>query len=313
MGSAKRCLFISHENDLHAHSVAKWLREDHRLGTEIVPANAVAGRHTVTFCDTGGGAHLDPDAYDLVWARRLRLAQKGCDDLDEEARAFVNAECRAAWEGLLWAATRPVIVNPLIADQRANNKLWQMRMARHLGFAMPLTYCGNDPDAIRAFADCLDGRVIVKKLQGINSFTPLTLDATEEVLADTDALSAAPLLVQERIEAACHYRVNVFGPQVRAFRIVSDALDWRPGAGQGATAVRLAPRFAGRCRDFVTEAGLYYGVIDLIQDRCGRIHFLECNPQGQFLFMECQSGLPISRDFAAFLAVVLGRSERKAA
>ncbi len=310
MSPPKRCLFISHENDLHAHSVAKWLRDDFGVGTDIVPANALAGRNTATFHDSTGGMHLDPDHYDLVWARRLRLGQKGCETLDEDARAFVNAECRAAWEGLLWAARRATVVNPLAADRRANNKLWQMRAAKEVGFQLPATHCGNNAAAIHAFSDKLSGKVIVKKLQGTNTFTPLTLEATKDILADTKALAAAPLLVQEKIDASCHYRVNVFGPQVQAFRILSDALDWRPSAGQGAKCVQIGAKVAAKCRKFVADAGLYYGVIDLIEEQSGRIVFLECNPQGQFLFMECQSKAPISRDFAEFLAGMIIQPDR---
>lgn len=49
--------------------------------------------------------------------------------------------------------------------------------------------------------------------------------------------------------------------------------------------------------------GLVFGVVDLrISSQDGHIYFLEVNPQGQFLYLEVKTGLPIIRSLAGLSA-----------
>ena len=50
------------------------------------------------------------------------------------------------------------------------------------------------------------------------------------------------------------------------------------------------------------ELGLVFGTVDLKLTDNGEHVFLEINPQGQFLYIEILTGLPISRALAEFLA-----------
>lgn len=309
--SSGRCLFLSHKNDLHVEVVAKLLR-DIRVAVDVFPTDLVSSERSATFFATaslapGAKATIRLADYDLIWSRRLRMPQRGIGSLDEEGRAFVDAECRAAFDGLCFTtAPEQIVVNPLLPERVAESKLWQLDAAQTIGFAIPETLCSNDPDDLREAAARL-GHVVVKKLRGTHHRTPLTLDLTPAMLASDAELQAAPMILQARIEAALHYRVHVFLDQVLAFRIVSTELDWRPHAGRGATACRLDPATERRCLRFREVSGLYYCIIDLIEDRRGEIHFLECNPQGQFLFLEQRTGYPIARAFATMVLRLLGR------
>ena len=50
------------------------------------------------------------------------------------------------------------------------------------------------------------------------------------------------------------------------------------------------------------EMGLVFGAIDLKLAVNGEPVFLEVNPQGQFLYVEIRTGLPISDALAEYLA-----------
>ena len=52
----------------------------------------------------------------------------------------------------------------------------------------------------------------------------------------------------------------------------------------------------------VRHLGLAMGVVDLKLDGDGEPVWLEVNPQGQFLFVEGLSGVPLTRALAEFLA-----------
>jgi len=55
-------------------------------------------------------------------------------------------------------------------------------------------------------------------------------------------------------------------------------------------------------RVLMRRLGLVYGAIDLRLTEDGRYVFLEINPAGQFLYVEQQTGQPITAALAACLA-----------
>lgn len=59
----------------------------------------------------------------------------------------------------------------------------------------------------------------------------------------------------------------------------------------------------------MAAVGLRYGAFDFRVDRDGAPWFLECNPEGQYLWIEIETGLAISRAIAFALA---GRDPRTA-
>ena len=56
----------------------------------------------------------------------------------------------------------------------------------------------------------------------------------------------------------------------------------------------LPAEVAQRCLHLVARLGLYYGAIDMILTPDGRYVFLEINPNGQYLWIEQATRLPIS-------------------
>ena len=67
------------------------------------------------------------------------------------------------------------------------------------------------------------------------------------------------------------------------------------------SAVRAPGEVANRRRALVQELGLRYGAIDLILTPDDRFVFLEINPNGQYLWIELATDLPISAAIADHL------------
>ena len=57
-----------------------------------------------------------------------------------------------------------------------------------------------------------------------------------------------------------------------------------------------------RCRALVRRLGLRFGAIDMVQTPSGEHVFLEINPNGQWLWIERATGLPIANAIARLLA-----------
>jgi glutathione synthase/RimK-type ligase-like ATP-grasp enzyme len=63
----------------------------------------------------------------------------------------------------------------------------------------------------------------------------------------------------------------------------------------------LPPEVHERCVRLVEQLELCYGAIDMILTPDGRYVFLEINPSGQYLWIEQETGLPISAAICDFL------------
>jgi len=121
------------------------------------------------------------------------------------------------------------------------------------------------------------------------------------MIACEDVLKLCPAIYQEYVPGTRHIRAQCFGDQVYAAAIESEALDWRPNLDVPFVSVKLDSSVEARLRDVLRRLGLRMGVFDLKIGSDGEPIWLEVNPQGQFLFVEGLSGLPLTRAFANFI------------
>ena len=77
---------------------------------------------------------------------------------------------------------------------------------------------------------------------------------------------------------------------------------WRLANDMSVEPLEADPVLAAQLREVVARLGLRMGVFDLKVRPDGHVVFLEVNPQGQFLFVEGMSDMPLGEAFAAFAA-----------
>ena len=68
----------------------------------------------------------------------------------------------------------------------------------------------------------------------------------------------------------------------------------------------LPPEVQERCVRLVERLELCYGAIDMILTPDGRYVFIETNPSGQYIWIENETGLPISAAICDFLTAGKG-------
>lgn len=128
---------------------------------------------------------------------------------------------------------------------------------------------------------------------------------TEAVAAgDLDeSVTVVPHLFQARVDKVADLRVVVIGSRVFAVRIDSDLLDWRKDySALTYRAVDLPDRLARALVEYLEDFHLTSGIFDIAVDRAGDHHWLELNPNGQWGWLEDETGLPLAAAFAEFLA-----------
>ncbi|SNT62164.1 RimK-like ATP-grasp domain-containing protein [Streptosporangium subroseum] len=310
-------LVLTRPDDTHALHVGELLTQ---RGADVVffdpedyPAKAVidvsyepSGRVRRTL--RTHSHRVDLDGLTAVWTRRPQSPVCHPKVAELVARAHLEREL-AVFTGDLWdqldcrmvPGSREVI-------KVAGRKPSQLALAGRLGFELPPTLISNDPDEFLDFYSRHDGRIITKPLHmpwaprdGGESVSRLSELVSPRDIGYADAIRFAPIIIQAYVPKRVELRVTVVGDRVFAAEIHSQEsnhtrFDWRRyDAAMTRHAVHeLPPETAERCVHLVRRLGLVYGAIDLILTPDGRYVFLEINPNGQWLWIEETTGLPIS-------------------
>lgn len=203
--------------------------------------------------------------------------------------------------------------------QAAENKLAQLALAKKVGFEVPDTIISNDWEDIRTtlhppiVAKMPTGRLYDSR-GGIKIMYSTVFD---EAKLDKQAAHAPyPGIYQEYVPKDHEWRVTVVGDEVFAGGVAtSDEAkdDWRRLQMKPEHVQFYAPEksldgaIQEKCIQYLGHLGLHYGAFDLVERPDGHIIFLEMNPNGQFMWLERQLGLPISQAIGAWLVKKCGR------
>jgi hypothetical protein len=216
--------------------------------------------------------------------------------------------CREQWhalvegllgiKGVLW-------INHPGANDLMECKIVQIEKASEIGFNIPRTCVTASKERAEKFIKSCGGYVVAKGLYSSvieyperDYFVFTTLIRT---LADVhqSELGMAPVIFQEYISDKTDYRVTVVGNQLFAVRIASTSgtaipVDWRTQK-EGLVFIpsELPEDIRVKCLNLVSESGLVFGAIDLVQVE-DRFYFLEINPNGEWGWLQSSAGLPIA-------------------
>jgi hypothetical protein len=163
----------------------------------------------------------------------------------------------------------------------------------------------SDPDSARTFIK-RRGPVIYKPLStplyrvdGVSCTVEVREVTTDEI---DDAVAGTAHLFQQRIDKTSDVRVTVIGDQVFCVRIDSDLLDWRTDYSMLAYSVVQPPHgISEALRAYLDRFRLVFGAFDFAVDSEGQWWFLECNPSGQWAWLEPETGLPMAAAMADLL------------
>ena len=254
-------------------------------------------------------AAIDLTQLQSVWSRRPQPPVPHDQIPGADTREFVTEECKAfvqdLWDTLpcRWLPGHPAAI------RRAQLKASQLRLAAELGLELPPTLVTNSREEFLDFYGQHNGNIVSKL---IGSAFGRTVGDAASVLRYTEpvskrdvgyaaALQYCPVILQAYVPKRLELRITVVGQDVFAAEIHSQQThhtrhDWRrydlshtphlPHA--------LPPEVQERCVRLIERLELCYGAIDMILTPDGRYVFLEINPSGQYLWIEMETGLPIS-------------------
>ncbi|MEV7888819.1 ATP-grasp ribosomal peptide maturase [Streptomyces sp. NPDC002817] len=251
---------------------------------------------------SSGGRLVSINGLRSVWVRRPGTAATRA----AEPSGWLTEESSQALYGMLRSSGARWMNHP-DASRRARHKPWQLRHAQRCGLPVPATLITTFPQAAREFSARYPD-LVVKPVSGAHPQDPPRAVPTSRVTPDTDfaAVAFGPTLLQRRVAKRADIRLTVVGDRMLAarkttaeddevdVRFASPASPWRP--------TDVPPRVAEGVRAYIRDAELAYGAFDFAEDADGTWWFLECNQSGQFGFVEVETGQPIARSIAEWLA-----------
>ncbi|MFJ2774604.1 hypothetical protein [Streptomyces sp. NPDC087300] len=281
-------LIVTSRGDVTADLVVRHLRHGrvHRVdpadittGALRIEANIASGRWTFELSDDHRSTRSD--RIRSIWWRKPgpTSSDEGMAQLENVLRTL---------DGVLWLHHPDV-------NTRAQYKAVQLTDAVRAGFRVPPV---RIPASARSAKDFAAGGPVIAKGWAIRGpFVEATTEWESRV-------EGGPAVLQRLVDKDHDVRLTAVEDRLFAasVRPPGGSVDWRVEQQDAAyAAVDVPCGIARSVANYMAFQRLSYGAFDFAVDREGRWWFLECNPNGQFGFVEARTGLPISEEIAALL------------
>ncbi|MFI8235578.1 ATP-grasp ribosomal peptide maturase [Streptomyces sp. NPDC085900] len=217
--------------------------------------------------------------------------------LDQQDARFAITQARYGLGGVIASLPNCLYVNHPHYTGDAEFKPSGLAAAAKAGLRVPRTLITSNPDAARAFIK-QHGPTIYKPLWNpvyrigdVSSVVKIAEVTAEDI---DDRIAGTAHLFQQRIPKTADIRVTVMGRHTFSVRIDSDLLDWRTDYSRlRYTPVATPTDIELPLHEYLDHFGLHFGAFDFALDAGGQWWFLECNPSGQWHWLEHETGLPM--------------------
>jgi len=309
-------LILTEPEDPHADQVVQRLLE---RGADVIridpvqfPENATVSLSYGKAGELQGTLHANGQVVDLhflstVWYRRVLPPVVHKEITDARSRAYVEEECTRYLSDVWNSLSCLCVPAPPPVIRRAELKASQLKVAGTLGFELPPTLFTNSPEEFLEFYRRHNGYIISKLAEtGIfrqfgDTFCRYTQVVSKRDVGYARAVRFCPIILQAYVPKRVELRITVVGEAVFAAEIHSQVSrhtrhDWRRYDWDQTPYYphQLPKSVEQQCFQLVKQLGLCFGAIDMVLTPDGRYVFLEINPNGQYLWIEKATGLPIS-------------------
>lgn len=233
-----------------------------------------------------------------VWYRRA-ISPYINQDIDFFSKKFISGELQHLIEGiclnddLIW-------INPFDAVIKAERKIYQLKVARDVGFKIPNSLISNDLNLINSF-HLQNSPIICKPIyhgyfQKKDDNYAIYSNRVDKKMID-GFNSIYPTYFQKEIKKVADIRITVVGNDIFPVQITFDnskSPDWRRKECEVTyKEFDLPNHLKKQCIRLVSELGLKFGAIDLARTVDNEYYFFEINPTGEWAWIEHKLGLPI--------------------
>jgi glutathione synthase/RimK-type ligase-like ATP-grasp enzyme len=231
--------------------------------------------------------------------------------LNQSEAKFVRNELIYTLEGIYKLLRKVFWVSPLYSIRESENKIYQISLAKEIGFQIPNSIITNQKSEAfnffdRNFKDCII-KPIKSGLVGEVDDMKVIFTNPLNVKTDFELVKSCPTYIQSNIHKKADIRVTVVGNDFFPARIHSQdsakaQVDWRRSdTVLKYSKVELPDDIKEKCKMLMSKLNLQFGAIDFIENENDDFIFLEINPNGQWAWIEQQLKYPISESIVKLL------------
>jgi glutathione synthase/RimK-type ligase-like ATP-grasp enzyme len=315
-GRIRNVVIVADPDDVHAQSVALCIEQ--RGGVPMILDTRTFPKETLV---SGRFSSSEPNECRLnlpearqqiattldspisVWWRRPNGHSLAEVETQSNVKKFSFNESRNMLLGTLMGLAQTFVNDPG-ASRRATLKPYQLHIAANLGFNVARTLVTNNPAEAGEFVRHANCRFVYKTFTGTDFGLYETRLFEADDYSELWRLENAPIILQEHVDGEFDLRITIVGDGVFAARVmyregnhpVDSRMDRVPVHREELPADMIAKLVKLRMM-----LGLDYMAVDMRYSRERGYVFFEVNPEGQYLWIEIETGLPISDALARAL------------
>lgn len=326
-------LIITCEEDIHPNGVIEELDKYKvpyfRLNTEYLLRDynihvSIDNEDSAFIIEHKTAGHkITSSDISAVWERRPMYPICTLDEgLNEQVQKMVLKEAddflkffRYSLNNVFWFG------NP-IKERKGSSKIWQMQIAKEVGFDIPITVYSNDLSMTLQKFNRLDLAIKPVTADGVMGKDKEIVFYTKKIpFSDFQKTNEVGFRnninhIESYTEKKYELRVTYVKDKAFACKIDSQLksedkgkIDWREGYDHeiSFTPIELPINVKKMCSDFLDKVDCNFGCFDLIVTDDNKYVFLECNLNGQWLWIEEATSLSISKN----IAIILEQEYRK--
>ena len=315
-----KILIISNKSDVTSDFIVKKLKERHidfyRFNTEeLLNTCSLTIDYTtneISIVDLPSKHRIDLTNFTSIYFRRPEIPLFNAYDINKAEKQFLRNEFAYTLEGIYKLLRNAFWISPLYAIREAENKIYQLELAKSIGFRIPNTIITNSYDDFLRFykinnRDCIIKPIKSGLIESKKKSKVIFTSVIKEKSRSRREFEISPNLFQEHIYKKGDIRVIIVGNKVFATLIHSQEnpqtkIDWRRGENLlKHSKIEIPSAILTLCHRLISKLNLRFGAIDLILDINDNYYFLEINPNGQWAWIEKQTGYKISDEIVNLL------------
>jgi glutathione synthase/RimK-type ligase-like ATP-grasp enzyme len=319
-------LLITNKEDTHPTPVINLLRERgvpiFRLNTEALLTDyqffwqCNVGSSDFWMKNVQNGLEIRGSEITAVWERRPEKPTELLFQNNSEINKHNLKEALGFLQFLRFYIKDIFSIGSIVNDRVSASKMLQLKVAREVGLKTPDTCFSNRKEDILKFAEPFD-YLILKSIENDGIWDEIAdleyLFYSKKIGSKTlqdlpeETFTQTVNYIQNYVEKQFELRVTVVGNHFFACKIDSQILDddkgkidWRQGYDHGLKheIYDFPQTIKDKCLQFLNRLGLHFGCFDFIYTPNNEYVFLECNPNGQWLWIEYETGMKISEAIA---------------
>ena len=265
------------------------------------------------------GLELIGSEVTAIWDRRP-IAPKKIPIIhnNKKTNKFIRGEALGFLQFIRYYLKDIYSIGNIVQDRPAASKMLQLAIANKLKIKTPDTIFGNTK---KSFIPLLVKHedISLKPIEANNYFTDdgeyvfySRKAKSHQIIEQPDiAFRQTVSYLQNYIDKKYEIRITVCDTDLIACKIDSQFLeedkgknDWREGYDYGLRyEIIEVPEYVKIfCKKFLKEMNINFGCFDFILTPNDEYYFLECNPNGQWLWLEIETGYDYSKIIAKNLA-----------